>query len=135
MQPSPIDALLAQAKFCWPLALAIVAPLTVHSGRLWKEARQHQVAIDEVANQLERLTSLPGDQREVAIEQLAPSDHLVQTFPKATLRAEMIRDTDGTRIRVSLDRGDARPGGALSLVGWIDPMPSKVSQEPAEVQE
>ena len=36
--------------------MAIVAPLTVRTGRLWQDIRHHQLAVDTLSNELERLS-------------------------------------------------------------------------------
>ena len=104
--------------------MAIVAPLTVRTGRLWQDSRRHQLVMDELSNELERLTTLTPPQRERAIAELAPPDHLQASLPSATLTAETICDADGTRLLLSMNWD--RPGKPkpVTLVGWLDPMPS-----------
>ena len=43
--------------------MSVVASLTVHCGRLWQDTRHQQLVMDELSNELERLISLPADQR------------------------------------------------------------------------
>jgi hypothetical protein len=104
--------------------MAIVAPLTVRTGRLWQDSRRHQLVMDELSNELERLATLAPPQRERAIAELAPPDHLQASLPSATLTAETIRDANGTRLLLSMNWD--RPGKPkpVTLVGWLDSMPS-----------
>ena len=105
--------------------MAIVAPLTVRTGRLWQDARRHQLVMDELSNELERLTSLTAEQRERAIANLTPPEYLQASLPSATINAEIIRDGEGMRLLLSMnwDRlGNPKP---VSLVGWLDSMPSQ----------
>jgi hypothetical protein len=106
-------------------AMAIVAPLTVRTGRLWQDSRRHQLVMDELSNELERLVSLTPKQRERAIAGLTPPNYLQTSLPAATLTAETIRDGDGTRLLLSMNWD--RPGKPkpLTLVGWLDSMPSQ----------
>lgn len=103
--------------------MGIVAPLTVRTGRLWQDSRRYQLVMDELSNELERLASLTAEQRQPAMADLAPPDHLQATLPSATLVAETIRDADGTRLLLSMNWD--RPGNPkpVTLVGWLDSMP------------
>lgn len=105
--------------------MAIVAPLTVRTGRLWQDSRRHQLVMDELSNELERLTRLPAEQRKRAIADLTPPDYLQTSLPSATFAAETIRDGDGTRLLLSMNWD--RPGKPkpVTLVGWLDSMPSQ----------
>jgi prepilin-type N-terminal cleavage/methylation domain-containing protein len=108
--------------------MTVVAPLTVRSGRMWQDTRHQQLAMDELSNQLERLTSLDPRGRAAALTQLAPSEFLTTALPSATIEAETARDEHGTRLVLSLDWN--RPGArsrqtpSVTLVGWLDPLPS-----------
>jgi hypothetical protein len=103
--------------------MSIIASLTVRCGRLWQDTRHQQLVMDELSNQLERLSSLPADQRDRALTQLAPSQHLRSALPSAEITAETIRDDHGVRLVLSLNWD--RPGNPLpvTFVGWIDPLP------------
>ena len=111
--------------------MGIVAPLTVRTGRLWQDSRRQQLVMDELCNELERLTALPAEQRERAIANLTPSDYLQTSLPSATLTAETIRDGDGTRLLLSMNwdrNGKPKP---VTLVGWLDSMPSQSASQTA----
>ena len=104
--------------------ISLVAPLTVRSGRLWQECRYHRLGLDELAGQLDRLTSLDQDQWAAALMQLVPSEPVRAALPNPRLTSEVVADGDGTRLilRLAWDR----PGGSkqIALVGWIDPLPT-----------
>ncbi len=104
--------------------MAIVAPLTVRTDRLWQDSRRHQLVMDELSNEFERLATLAPLQRERAIAELAPSDHLQASLPSATLTAETIRDADGTRLLLSMNWDRTGKPKPITLVGWLDSMPS-----------
>ena len=117
--------------------IALVAPLTVRSGRLWQECRYQRLGLDELAGQLDRLTSLDQDQRAAEIAHLVPSEPIRAALPNPQLTSEIVVDRDGTRLilRLAWDR----PGGAkqVALVGWLDPLPTgnaHLEQETTEPQ-
>ena len=94
-------------------------PLVVKSGRLWQETREHELAIDELSNQLERLTALPDADRDIAIAELKPSNTVQATLVDVRIESQTIRDKAGERLLLTIDWDrtvDAKP---LSLVGWL----------------
>ena len=104
--------------------LSLVAPLAVRSGRLWQDSRYYRLAVEELTNQLELLTSLDEVERTAAIAELSPSSQVSAALPNPVLSAETLTDEDGTRLvmRLAWDRlGD---NTAVTLVGWVDPLPS-----------
>jgi hypothetical protein len=113
------------------LTTTLVGTLTtsaIRSIRLMKDTRDQHLALEELSNQLERLTALEDDDRSVALETLVPSDEVKHSLINAKLEAEVIEDKQGKRLLVTLnwDRdADATP---KQLVGWIkvnaeDPTP------------
>src|SRR5687768_13350247 len=63
--------------------------LVVRHGRLLAAHRDYQLALDEVSNQLERLTALPADDLPQALQQLKPSDFAAERLPGAELRGQL----------------------------------------------
>lgn len=114
--------------------MGTLAPLAIRCGQLWQESRHQQLAIDELANQLERLTLMDDSDRRDAINDLSLSAPLGEALPDATLSAELISDQHGSRIEMSLTWN--RPGiptaGPMKLVGWIDPLekPTQSDEDP-----
>lgn len=109
--------------------ISFVAPLAVRTGRLWQDTDRTRLALDELSNQLERITRLEESELPAALESLTPSPHLAKRLPSATIEGETITDTDGTRVVLSLhwDRvGLAKP---ITLVGWVDSLPVEVDLE------
>jgi type II secretory pathway pseudopilin PulG len=107
--------------------MAVIAPLTVHSARLLQDTRHQQLVMDELSNELERLTMLAPDERDKAIAELVPSEHVRWMLPSAEITAETVRDEDGVRLVLSLnwDRpGRPRP---ITFVGWLDSSPSEAN--------
>lgn len=101
--------------------LSVVTPLAVRSGRVRQDTRRYLLAVDELSNQLDRLTALDRQHLPAALQRLAPSPCARRVLPSPELSGEMMSDEDGRRVvlRLSWDRcGDALP---LTLVGWLDP--------------
>jgi hypothetical protein len=98
--------------------LAFAAPLVVTHRRLVNGQREYRLALDEVANQLERLTSLPSGDVEQAVEQLELSEFAAVRLPEAKLRGELKPVDRGQQVTLSLtwEQPTAAP---IVLTGWI----------------
>jgi hypothetical protein len=121
--------------------IAVIAKLSVASGRMWMQTRHERLAMEELSNQLEFLMSLAPSDRESAMTDLSPSDHVAESLSNATLIAKPIRDIDGSRIELTVQWGDKSEPSKddeavlqgrlrrMSLVAWIDPLDVTGSQQ------
>ena len=100
--------------------LGFMTSLTFQTGNIVKSVRHYQVAIHELANQLELLTSLNEVERKAMLENLKPSDSGMDALPEATLSGEVVVDSDGTRLVLSLDWDRGANGTPVSMVAWVD---------------
>jgi hypothetical protein len=99
--------------------ITFIAQGTVQAKRLMQDMRFHQLALDELTNQLERLTALSSVERESAITDIRPSKAIQSILTDVSVKAEEIRDEDGTRIQMSIQWLRRNPGKPLVLVGWV----------------
>ncbi|HUP82418.1 MAG TPA: hypothetical protein VM260_27945, partial [Pirellula sp.] len=83
--------------------IGFVAPLTVQIGRVWQSTRQYRLAFNELANQMELLTSLGVSGCRAALTNLQPSVKTAKSLPDVRLKGQLIRDQDGTRLLLSID--------------------------------
>ena len=116
-------------------AIGTAVPLAIAARRVQRDARHYRLAVGELSNQLERLGSLDAEQRDVALGELTPSDEIREVLVGATLRGEILRDDDGTRLVLTLNW--QRPAGAvpLRLVGWLDALPADTAETSPEQSE
>lgn len=103
--------------------VGFVTPLTVRLGRVWQGTRDHRLALNELANQMEVLTSLGVSRCEIALANLEPSASIVKSLRDARLEGELARDQDGIRLLLSIDWNRGTDAVPLRLVGWIDAGP------------
>lgn len=100
--------------------LAVATPLVVRHGRLLKSQRDYRFALDELSNQMERLTTLPADKLPTALERLAPSPLLAKRLAAAKLVGDLQPAENGTRLVLTLVWGNAPNTGPLvSMAGWV----------------
>jgi hypothetical protein len=100
--------------------IGLVIPTTIRAGRILRDARHYQTAMNELSNQFEYLSSLREDERATALTQLQISDQARQSLSNANLEASLATKEDGVRLTLSLnwDRGaESKP---IKIVGWLN---------------
>ncbi len=100
--------------------IGLFAPMSVRIGRVWQSTRQYRLAFNELANQMERLTSLSPTECEAALSSLKLPTRVSEALPGSQLLGEVIHDQDGTRLKLSLNWERGARSEPVSLVGWFD---------------
>ena len=101
------------------VVMSFVASLTFRINLVWKDIGQHRAAMNELSNQLERLTLLADDDLAAAIALLEPSAVISQTLPEPALAGELIKDDWGNRLVLKLDWQRPHPAKPVQLVAWL----------------
>ena len=109
--------------------IGLFAPMSVRIGRVWQSTRQYRLAFNELANQMELLTSLGVARCEAALPSLTLSSKIADAMPGSQLNGEMVSDEDGTRLILSLNWDRGSQSEPLSLVGWIEIAPTPETKE------
>jgi hypothetical protein len=104
-------------------ALTFATPLVVQHSRLLKAQRDYRLALDEVSNQIERLSLLPADELSTALSQLKPSELIAAKLPAAELRGKLDESDIGRRLTLQLS-WPALQGSptTVSLATWVLPV-------------
>ncbi|MGE3641026.1 MAG: hypothetical protein AB7G28_20890 [Pirellulales bacterium] len=111
-------------------AMAVATPLVVRHGRLLESQRHYRIALDELTDQLDRLTALPGDELPQAIERLAPSDFARERLAGAEIKGEVTPADGGQRITLRLVWSEpGRHDAPLTLSGWNFSKPNATSDD------
>jgi hypothetical protein len=103
-------------------ALSLSLPLVVRHGRLLESCRHYRLALDEVSNQLDRLTALPVAEAKSALSRLSPSPFIAGKLPNAKLTGQLQSADVGDRLtlRLSWDEMPERPT-TVAMATWILP--------------
>ena len=103
-------------------ALTFATPLVVKHSRLLAAQRDYRLALDEVSNNIERLSLLPVDELSGALSQLNPSDLIAAKLPGAELRGKLDDADIGRRLTLRLS-WQAQQGvpTTVSLCTWVLP--------------
>ena len=103
--------------------ISLVGQMTVANGRLLQQSRHERLALDELTNQLERLTALQGETLQSAIDTLSPSPAAMAALPKPTLTAELVEDDDGNRLTLRIQWDRPQSSTPIALTGWLPTRP------------
>ena len=117
---SSIEAIVAFTILTTALTLSL--PLVVHHQRLLESTRHYRLALDELSNQLDRLTSLPAADVRSELARLSPSLFLAKNVPGATLTGELQSADLGQRLTLRLTWNDLpRIPTTVALAAWMLP--------------
>jgi hypothetical protein len=101
-------------------AMSISTPLVVQHAQLLKSQRNYRLALDELTNQLERLTTLAPAELPTAIEAIAPSAFISERLPSTQLSGKLAEVAGGTRISLDIawdEMGHRRK--PVTLAAWV----------------
>jgi hypothetical protein len=116
--------------------LAFATPLVVRHTRLLAGQRHYRLALDELSNQLERLSALPSDELPAAVERLAPSEFVAERLPGAELEGQLEAADFGQRLTLQLTWDEPqRREAPLRLTAWILPKVQPASSSPERRQQ
>jgi hypothetical protein len=106
---------------------AVVGKLTVATGRVWQELRGEQLVMDDLQQQMERLTLLDVAQCQEALADLQPSIEVRELFEDAEIQGEIsVVEVPGEavakvqqKLRLSLTWTRRGEKAEKRLVGWL----------------
>lgn len=102
-------------------AVAVIGPLAVCHDRLLQRCRHRQAALDELSNQLDRLTHMPASVLEAALAQLEPSEFARQALPSPELTFHRTPSADVVRLALTISWNGIPPERPmLTLAAWVD---------------
>ena len=113
------------AGFLLITGMSLVTQGAVKSYRLQQESRHYQLAYDELANQLERLTQklspMSTEERASVLKSLHVSEPIESILALVKLSGSLTRDEshEGDWLQLTIDWDRGGPSESLSLVGWI----------------
>lgn len=84
-----------------------------------KETRFERIAVNELSNQLERLTVMELDQAVSAIESLAASDDCKSVLTNPELSGAVVEDSLGHRIDLEIGWQTVNVRKPIRLSGWL----------------
>jgi len=103
-------------------ALTVSLPLVVRHQRILVTARHYRLAVEELSNQIERLTALPATEVSAELERLEPSAFTAERLPGAELSGRLEPADLGERLtlRIVWDEPQRRDA-PVTLAAWIFP--------------
>ena len=103
--------------------MLFVVPSVVRIGRLQQAVRQDRIAMDELTNQLDRLTQMPLNELKQEMDTLSFSEFAASRLPNPKLSGTLQDSEDGYRLALELSWN--RPGRSVApatMATWIYPV-------------
>ena len=100
-------------------AISLVVTVSFRTGRVWQDSRHYQLAVEQVHNELERLTAFDASKIDAELTRLTVSDQIQAALPNPHLAGRKISDEFGDRVEVSLSWERLGSAQTVSLVGWL----------------
>jgi hypothetical protein len=101
--------------------LSVSLPLVFRHGHLLVAQRHYRQAMDEVSNQLDRLTSLKAADLGEALKHLSPSSFVAARLSNVKLHSEAKAEDGGQRVTLRLSWNDPREE-QVTMTGWVFPL-------------
>lgn len=100
--------------------MLFVVPSAIRIGRLQGMIRQDRIAMDEVTNQLDRLSQLPLSQIKQEVDRLTPSEFAVSGLPNPTLSGALQDSEQGYRLALEISwDSPGRRVAPLTIATWL----------------
>ncbi len=88
---------------------------------IWFDVNHHRVAVSELSNQLEELTSMTLDQAVTAVKTIEPSELCCRALASPELSGEILEDSLGTRVLLKINWNRPQTAKPVEMSGWIIP--------------
>lgn len=100
--------------------LSVSTQMLVRHNRLLAAHRNYRIALDELSNQIDRLSTLPADELPRAMSQLAPSTFATERLPGAELTGQLAPAAIGAHLILKLSWNEPqRRHSPVALATWI----------------
>jgi hypothetical protein len=100
--------------------LSLSVSLIVRHARLLTAQRHYRQALDELSNQMDRITALPADDVAQTLKQLSPTQFAAARLQGAELSAEVNPADIGQRVTLRLTWNEPHEH-SVSMSSWIFP--------------
>ncbi len=97
----------------------LLFPMTVRIERIWRDTRAYRIALNELSNQFDSLSTLPKDELASRIERLEVTSETQAALLEPKLSGSLTDDENGTRLRLAITWQRGPNAEPLELIGWI----------------
>jgi len=100
--------------------VGILSTIGVRLTRSAKDSKNYQIALHELANQMEILQGMTPNERAIALRELRLSTAVSRALNDCQISAEEIADRFGRRLRLQIAWPNSVSLPPVELVGWVD---------------
>jgi hypothetical protein len=116
--------------------IVVATPLAVRQVRILTGSRDYRIAVEELSNQLEQLTALPGDELRSRLDDIEPSEFAATRLPGAEISAALAPADVGERLTLAIVWNEPqRRAAPVRLVAWLPPAPSAAEDNAEDGEE
>ena len=101
------------------LLMSMVTGMCYRISTIWKDVGHHRVALVELSNQLDRLTTMEVEQAREELESIAATSTCSRTLRDPKLKGELVETDLGTQVNLELNWTRVNPGTPVRFSGWI----------------
>jgi len=101
------------------VAMGTVTTMAFRASRMWSDVGHQRIAMNELANQIERISDADLEQIDQLVANLNPSEMAQASLDRPQMTAMRIRDSLGDRVVVELTWQSTYPLAPVRLTGWI----------------
>jgi hypothetical protein len=123
---SALEVIVALTLLLTVLSLSV--SLTMRHGRLLTSQRHYRQALDELSNQMDRVTALTVDDVPQTLKQLSLSQFAAARLSAGKLSAELKPTDIGQRVTLHLTWNEP-PEQSVSMTGWIFPRAEALGEQ------
>lgn len=99
--------------------MSLVASMIYRTNLIWKDVHRQRVAVCELSNQLESLTTLSIEEAQMRIQSLECSPKVAAVLADVQLQAQWIDDALGPRISLEISWKSTCPVRPVSMTAWM----------------
>ncbi len=116
---SAVEVLVSITLLMTVLSCSMV--LIMRHGRMMVAQRHYRIALDELSNQMDRITALPAEQVADSMKKLAVWPFTAERLVGAKLTGELKPTDVGQRVVLRMAWKDSSTDETVSLAGWVFP--------------
>jgi len=114
----------------------LLSMLAYQLQRVQRDARNYQIAVHELANQISRLKAESPENVESSLQKLEPSEVAKLRLINPVLSGQIVRDTYGARVELLINWERIGPAEPVRMTAWIQmPPPTTDGSAQAPVDE
>ncbi|TWT82745.1 hypothetical protein CA13_42080 [Planctomycetes bacterium CA13] len=99
--------------------MSFVTTLMYRVDLVWKDVAHQRAAMNELSNQLDRLSLMPAEQIQSELQKFEPSAEAKLSLFNPKVSGELTQDELGSRLTLRLSWSQLHPSKPIEMATWI----------------